>query len=103
MPGLRRRSTAFRSGQARADKSTIERAAVQRTSFGIGDIGRRRLSNEDSFLADDALGLYVVADGMGGHNAGEVASGEAVDALHGMVRQQEDALRAIESVPKSEP
>lgn len=76
---------------------------MKRTSYGLSDIGRRRLSNEDAFLADDALGLYVVADGMGGHNAGEVASGEAVDALHGMVRQQENALRAIEALPKGEP
>ncbi len=36
---------------------------------------------------DDALGLYVVADGMGGHAAGEVASSEAVDTIHGMVKR----------------
>ena len=65
---------------------TVEDEAVNRISFGHTDIGRRRLSNEDAFLVDNELGLYVVADGMGGHNAGEVASGEAVDALHSMVR-----------------
>ena len=59
---------------------------MKRSAFGVSDIGRRRLSNEDAFLVDDALGLYVVADGMGGHDAGEVASGEAVDTLHGMVQ-----------------
>jgi serine/threonine protein phosphatase PrpC len=75
---------------------------VNRIAFGLTDIGRRRLSNEDSFLVDNELGLYVVADGMGGHNAGEVASGEAVDALHSMVRQQENALRALDSLPKSQ-
>ena len=36
---------------------------------------------------DDTLGLYVVADGMGGHAAGEVASAEAVDTIHGMVKR----------------
>jgi serine/threonine protein phosphatase PrpC len=81
---------------------TVEDDAVNRISFGLTDIGRRRLSNEDSFLVDNELGLYVVADGMGGHNAGEVASGEAVDALHSMVRQQEDALIAIEGLPRSQ-
>jgi serine/threonine protein phosphatase PrpC len=69
---------------------------VKCTAFGVTDIGRRRLSNEDAFLADDALRLYVVADGMGGHNAGEVASGEAVDTLHGMVKRQREALLEIE-------
>jgi serine/threonine protein phosphatase PrpC len=69
---------------------------VNRTAFGVSDIGRRRLSNEDAFLVDDALGLYVVADGMGGHNAGEVASGEAVDTLHGMVKREEESLRAVD-------
>jgi len=41
---------------------------------GATDVGRRRAHNEDSLLARDDLGLYLVADGAGGHNAGEVAS-----------------------------
>ena len=45
------------------------------------------MSNEDAFLMDDDLGLYVVADGMGGHAAGEVASNEAVETVMGMVRR----------------
>lgn len=68
-------------------------------SFGLSHVGRRRLSNQDAFLADTDLGLYVVADGMGGHNAGEVASQEAVDALHGMVRTGADALDAVSKLP----
>ena len=42
------------------------------------DIGLRRERNEDSFLVDESLGLYLVADGMGGHRGGEVASSMAV-------------------------
>ena len=61
-------------------------------SFGATDIGKKRTTNEDAFLSDDALGLYVVADGMGGHAAGEVASQEAVETIHGMVKQ---GLRAL--------
>ena len=56
-------------------------------SFALSDVGRKRAHNEDAFLRDDALGLYVVADGMGGHAAGEVASSEAVDTLYGMVKR----------------
>lgn len=45
------------------------------------DIGLRRQHNEDRYLADPGLGLYAVCDGMGGGNAGEIASGMAIDAI----------------------
>jgi len=48
---------------------------------GGTDIGRKRRHNEDSFGVYDELGLYLVADGMGGHAAGEVASQAAVKIL----------------------
>ena len=44
-------------------------------------VGLKRKINEDAMLADTAGGLWVVADGMGGHEAGEVASAMVVDAL----------------------
>jgi serine/threonine protein phosphatase PrpC len=55
-------------------------------SFARTDIGRYRQTNEDAHYRNDELGLYIVADGMGGHAAGEVASAEAVDAVYGMVK-----------------
>ncbi len=45
------------------------------------DVGRVRDHNEDGYLIDESLGLVALADGMGGHNAGEVASAAALDAL----------------------
>ncbi len=56
-------------------------------SSGITDIGRRREQNEDSLFYDDAMGLYVVADGMGGHNAGEVASRLVVETIRDYLNQ----------------
>jgi protein phosphatase len=43
-------------------------------SASITDRGKKRKANEDALIFEDALGLYVVADGMGGHQAGDVAS-----------------------------
>ncbi|MEZ4337753.1 MAG: Stp1/IreP family PP2C-type Ser/Thr phosphatase [Sandaracinaceae bacterium] len=67
-----------------------------RYGVGLTDIGRRRMSNEDAYILDNDLGLYVVADGMGGHAAGEVASQEAVETVLGMVRRGYAAVERFE-------
>jgi len=54
----------------------VKLASVART-----DVGRKRQINEDAFFRDDERGFYVVADGVGGHNKGEIASREAVEQL----------------------
>ena len=74
---------------------------MRRVSFGLSDVGRRRVSNEDAFGIDDELGLYVVADGMGGHAAGEIASREAVDTMLGMVRRQRDHISKLQAGDRS--
>jgi PPM family protein phosphatase len=56
----------------------------------VSDAGPVRKNNEDSWAVEDDLQLYVVADGMGGHSAGEVASRLAVEALVGFIRRSHE-------------
>ncbi|MEM8607131.1 MAG: PP2C family serine/threonine-protein phosphatase [Myxococcota bacterium] len=75
---------------------------MQYHSAGLTDVGQRRKLNEDAFMVDDTLGLYVVADGMGGHAAGEIASQEAVDTVRGMVMRGQEALDRVAGGDTSE-
>jgi protein phosphatase len=56
-------------------------------AFGRTDVGRRRKINEDSFLVSPESSLYAVCDGMGGHNAGEVASRMAIETISSFVER----------------
>jgi len=62
-------------------------AILQIKSYGITDVGLKRDGNEDSFSVEDSLGLYIVADGMGGHLAGEVASNISVEIINKVFRK----------------
>src|SRR5215467_4029713 len=57
------------------------------TAHGVTHPGKVRKNNEDALSYDASLGLFVVADGMGGHNAGEVASALAVEAVQGFLQR----------------
>ncbi len=61
------------------------------------DVGRVRDHNEDAYLVDDDMGLVAVADGMGGHQAGEVASATALEALRSAVRSGQGIREAVEA------
>ena len=59
-------------------------------SYGLSDVGCVRTSNEDRFLMDDQLGLYVVADGMGGHRHGELAAELAISTTKYYIESSHD-------------
>jgi len=56
---------------------------------GLSDTGRTRFNNEDAYLIDDKLGLFLVSDGMGGHQAGEVASQLAIEVIQKYLSKKE--------------
>jgi PPM family protein phosphatase len=68
---------------------------------GLTDTGRVREHNEDTIALDQDLGLLVLADGMGGYNAGEVASGIAVKTIVNLVKEALEREDLLEGDPGS--
>jgi len=76
-------------------------------SYAYTDAGPVREQNEDAFLVDRESGVFIVADGMGGHAAGEVASQMAVETIHSILVGREDPdetrlVRDVEEIDESD-
>lgn len=66
-------------------------AQIRTASASLSDVGKHRKHNEDAVLEREDLGLFLVCDGMGGHNAGDVASKLAVTAMKNFFEATVDA------------
>ena len=78
------------------------RQIIQLDAAAVSDRGLKRSTNEDSVLCDPLLGLFAVADGMGGHASGEVASRLAIDTVHREWRERRQ-LHLIPGVDHRDP
>ena len=63
---------------------------------GLTDVGLKRENNQDHFFVDEDLGLFIVADGMGGHLGGEVASQLAVQTIRQVIQESFDKEKGVE-------
>jgi protein phosphatase len=84
----------LRQGQVLIVRKSLTHSAAQRElriggwllqASAVSDVGRVRKTNEDAFIVDRDVSLFAVADGMGGHDAGEVASALAIEAVSAFI------------------
>lgn len=71
-------------------------------AYAVTDIGRKRKRNEDSHVVAPDIGLFAVADGMGGHNAGDVASQRAIEVVRALLSANTPVLTAFAEEPSPE-
>lgn len=84
-------------------KKTTHKNGILIKAYGASDVGQRT-SNEDAYLIDEGIGLFIVADGMGGHAKGEVASWftseKLMEIIASLPSNKEDATWLPEMPPE---
>lgn len=87
----------WEQGDRRDSGAFLDAPPTRFDSAGTTHPGRVRSENQDAYLARPEIGLWVVADGMGGHSSGQLASQSTVDALAGLEPRADfpDMVRAV--------
>lgn len=69
------------------------KSTLQLDAAGVTDVGQKRDHNEDSLTIDSESRFFAIADGMGGHMSGEVASQATLEALHSRIKDHADSVQ----------
>jgi serine/threonine protein phosphatase PrpC len=83
------------------DEPTCRHVPLELRAGGRTDEGTRRTNNEDAMLILEKSSLYAVADGMGGHAGGEIASQLAIEAIASTFLDKSDAPSDVSNIPQS--
>lgn len=75
------------NSEDKKSRVNVQNKSLNLRSFGLSDIGMSRTNNEDVWIALPDIAFFALADGMGGHRAGEVAAKETVDFLSNFMKQ----------------